>query len=98
MSTAPVPRPRGWARLLLLFLLLELATCQTATYKLASTPTNFMGFYIGSTTVKTVACATTATWYSISGYAGCCPSTTCKVYTACNSGTVSRLDGVVSVW
>lgn len=98
MSTALVPRLGGWASLLVLFLFLDLATCQTGTWKLTSMPTNFVGFFIAPPSVKTITCASTATWYSLSGYAGCCLSTPCSLTTVCNSGTYTRMDGFVSTW
>lgn len=65
MSTALVPQPRGWASLLFLFLFLDLATCQTGTYKFASTPLYFQGFWVANpTSVATLSCQTIASWHT----------------------------------
>lgn len=100
MSTALVPRPGGWAILLSLFLFLDLATCQTGTYKLASTPLWFQGFFVvNPTSVSTISCQTIASWYTSSTFGGCCATTTsCQMYTACRNGVLTQANGVVSTW
>ncbi|KAK1830436.1 hypothetical protein QBC39DRAFT_331591 [Podospora conica] len=99
MSTTSPRRLRGWASLLsLLGLCLDLATCQTATYKLTSTPTNFQGFYVANpTSVSRVDCPTTETWSTSSTYGNCCvPGQECPFYSNCAGGRLTRVNG--DIW
>jgi hypothetical protein len=99
MSTASVRRPGGWASLLSLFLCLDLAACQTGTYKLTSTPPYFQGFFVANpTSIWEASCSTTLTWVTSSTYGNCCLSSSCRMYTACKSGTLTLEGGSQTTW
>ncbi|KAK1830435.1 hypothetical protein QBC39DRAFT_411272 [Podospora conica] len=90
MSTASARQPGIWVSILSLFLCLDLASGQTATYKFVNTPTSFEGFYIANpTSVATDNCKSTAAWSTSSTYGHCCGNgNICTYYTACTSGTL----------
>lgn len=100
MSTDSNRRPGGtWAILFLLFLCLDLATCQNDTFKFTSTPTNFQGFwYPNPTSVSAHYCQETVTWVTSSTYAGCCAAAPCPMVTDCRGGTLTRADGSRETW
>lgn len=101
MAMTPSRARSGWGSLLaLLWLAGDLVSCQTSTYKFASTPTNFQGFWVANpTSVQEIKCATTRTWTTSSTYGACCiEGTVCTYYVGCKGGTVTRMDGSFWTW
>ena len=100
MVSPSLARRPNWGVAAVLSLLLELATCQTSTFKFDSTPTNFQGFYVANpTSVEQINCATTRTWTTSGSFGACCVSgQTCTYYTHCQGGTVTRMDGSFWTW